>query len=161
MTAATSLKTPCAQCPWRRSNQGKPHFGSFYTRANLRRLWNQIRNGGLQQSCHLTDASHPDHVAAGARESTTTQECPGSVVLVTRELQLVVKLGGTDRIEHDGIVKYGRVRKRGITKRGFQYWVVQRIAFAGKPFVGAPAIPDVPDPGDEVGIPDDVGPVPA
>lgn len=154
--AAPVLTKPCAQCPWRRSNQGKKHFGGFYTRANLSRLWNQVRKGGRQQSCHLTDPSHPDHVQAGAREDGKASECPGSIILIRRELAAMA--GPDNVIAPESVDRYKRTRKRGIDPRsGITYWIVARIAFAGKPFLGGPPIPDLED-DEAIGLPDDLAP---
>jgi D-serine deaminase-like pyridoxal phosphate-dependent protein len=58
----------------------KPHRFGFYTKANLRRLWRQIRGadplGCTAQSCHLTDPQHPHHIAVGAKAGATAQETP-------------------------------------------------------------------------------------
>lgn len=136
--------TPCAQCPWRRENQGKKHKHGFYTKANLRRLWNQIRDGGAPQSCHLTDPSHPDHVSAGAKPAATAQECPGAVIVVLREVKQMATENNV--IEAPRIEQYLRDRKKhGLKKSGIQYWVVQRIAFGGVPLIGSPKLPDVED----------------
>jgi hypothetical protein len=119
---------PCDQCPWRLTNQGKKHKLGFYTKSNLRRLWNQIRGGGRAQSCHLTDPSHPDHVAVGAKPGATARECPGSVIIVLRELERMKNSDGvidTSQVEH-----YFLTRKRGLTKRGILYWIMQRVKLA-------------------------------
>lgn len=145
------MRTPCAQCPWRLTNQGKPHPHGFYTKANLRRLWNQIRGGGRAQSCHLTDPSHPDHVAAGAKEGAQAQECPGSVILVRREVAQMADGGGVVRAE--GVKRYLAVRRNGLTKPGVLYWCVQRIALAGT-FVGGEPIPEVDDHDAAIGLPE-------
>ena len=76
------MKTACDQCPWRRSNHGKPTRGGFFRKDNLRRLWGQLRGAspdsmGGRQSCHLTDPSHPDHIEAGAKPDAKPRECPG------------------------------------------------------------------------------------
>lgn len=140
----------CNQCPWRRANQGRRHFGSFYTKKNLRRLWNQIRQGGGPQSCHLTDPSHPDHVTAGAHENAKPQECPGSIVLINREFARMADDDGV--IDVEGIERYQRERRKGLTQQGLTYWVVSRLNFGGVPFIGGPKIPEVPD-DPEVGLP--------
>lgn len=150
----TALTKPCTQCPWRLANQGKRHFGSFYSKKNLNRLWNQVRGGGNQQSCHLTDPSHPDHVVAGAKTSSTPQECPGSLILIIRELKKIEKLG-------DGVVtveamkKYSATRRKGITKHGMLYWLVARVQFAGVKPVGGLPIPNIPD-DEEIGLPEEL-----
>jgi len=149
--AVASVRRPCDQCPWRLENHGKRSPGSFYTKANLRRLWNQVRKGGGVQSCHLTDPSHPDHVAAGARPGSTAQECAGSVVLVLRE---VADMATTDNeVNKQSVSDYLSRRKRGLTKTGILYWLVSRIQLGGTPFIGGPKAPsvDVDDPA--VGLP--------
>ena len=86
--------TPCEQCPWRTANHGKRHPGGFYRKDNLRRLWNQIRKGGIQ-SCHPTDPTHEDHRQyAGAKPGAKPLECIGSVILVLREMRYADTLDG-------------------------------------------------------------------
>lgn len=146
-----SKSAPCAQCPWRKSNHGKPHKFGFYTKANLRRLWNQIRGGGKPQSCHLTDPSHPDH---GAKPSAKAQECPGAVIIVLRE---VGKMADDKKlINSDGVSRYLRERKKfGLKKSGVLYWVVERIQMAGVPFLGGEKLPEVNDDDPEIGLPEE------
>ena len=139
----------CEQCPWRRSNWGKRHAGGFYRKRNLRRLWNQIRGGGGVQSCHLTDTGHPDHVAAGAREG-DVKECMGSVVLVVRELRLLQKIaGGAVEPRHIDYYLADCRTRRGLTRNGLLYYLLQRIQLAGTPVGAAP----LPDPGTAVDDP--------
>lgn len=142
---------PCAQCPWRLSNQGKRHKFGFYTGANLRRLWNQIRKGGGMQSCHLTDPSHPDHVASGCKETAKARECPGSVIVVVREVK---KLAGENNfIDGEGVERYLKLRRKGLTRAGILYWVISRIQMANVPMVGGPPLPDVDVDDPEIGLP--------
>lgn len=146
---------PCSQCPWRLANQGKRSPGGFYTKANLRRLWNQVRNGGRRQSCHLTDPSHPDHRAAGAPENAKVQECPGSVILVKRELMKMANESGV--ITSSGLANYKRIHmKKGLTIQGVRYWVIDRIAFANAPAImgGDGPLPEVDVHDPEIGLPD-------
>ncbi len=141
---------PCAQCPWRLSNQGKKHKFGFYTKTNLRRLWGQIRRGGGEQSCHLTDPSHPDHVAVGAKPGATTKECPGSVIIVLREIR---KMAGPDgRIEDPK--PYFRANPHGITKDGARYWLLTRMLWASKRIIGGPPLPEVDEDDPEIGRPE-------
>lgn len=140
----------CEQCPWRLTNQGKRHFGSFYTKKNLKRLWNQIRAGGGMQSCHLTDPTHPDHIKAGAKKDSEPHECPGSLLLVQRELWRM--RGDNGIVDGDGVNRYLRERKNGITKKGIFYWLVQRIHMAGIPHVGGRPMLDIPE-DEEIGLP--------
>ncbi len=141
----------CAQCPWRLSNQGKKHKSGFYTAKNLRRLWNQIRNGGNQQSCHLTDPSHPDHIEAGAKPGARAKECPGSVLVVLREVSRMADAKGV--VTPEGVDRYAATRKGGLTKQGIRYWCIQRIAMGHVALLGGPPMPDVAD-DPAVGLPE-------
>jgi hypothetical protein len=142
--------TPCEQCPWRLSNQGKKHKFGFYKKANLRRLWNQIRGGGNKQSCHLTDPSHPDHIAVGAKEGAQAQECPGSVIVVKREIERMAN--GSQIIGVEQALHYFKTRKKGLSKRGVLYWVIGRMQLGDTPYFGEGKLPDVKDdPG--IGLP--------
>lgn len=135
------MRVPCEHCPWRIANHGKRTPWGFYTKANLRRLWNGIRNGGAPQSCHPTDPSHPDHIAAGAKEGATPQECPGSVILVFREMEKIQALGrGT--IDPAAIDRYVQLHRDGLTKRGMMYWIVGRYQFGGT-ILGGPKLPEI------------------
>jgi len=145
------IETPCVQCPWRRSNQGKRHPGSFYTRANLTRLWNQIRKGGAGQSCHLTDTRNPAHIAAGAKDVGEIRECPGAVVLVLREARAMQ--GSAKIVGKEEVAAYLASRKRGLNRGGILYWIISRIAMANVPFVGGPALPNVDVDDQAIGLP--------
>lgn len=146
------MSRPCAQCPWRLANQGKRHKHSFYTKANLRRLWNQLRGGGGEQSCHLTDPSHPDHIDAGAKPGAKAQECPGSVIVVLREVQ---KMTAGSAVTNNGVKKYLMMRKKnGLTKQGVLFWVVSRIQFGGVPMIGGAKLPEVDVTDPEIGLPE-------
>ena len=125
------LTQPCAQCPWRRANHGKRHFAGFYTKRNLRRLWNQIRRGGGRQSCHITDPGHPDHVRAGAKEDRgkkKPEECFGSLIIVQRELRRrLVGDGDGDTVMPEDIDRYiSLYSRRGLTKMGLAYYLLSR-----------------------------------
>jgi len=141
----------CAQCPWRLSNQGKPHQNGFYTKKNLKRLWNQIRGGGGAQSCHLTDPRHPDHIAAGCPKNAAVQECPGSVILIMRELERMADKKGV--VSDASLERYLKTRRLGLKRLGILYWVVQRIQLAGVPIVGGAKLPDVDVADREIGLP--------
>src|ERR1700681_4104072 len=95
---------PCDQCPWRLANQGKKHPFKFYTKQNLRRLWKEVRGGGNAQSCHLTDPSHPNHVAVGAKSGAKAKECSGSVIVVLREVQAIT--GASKIIDTSNVDRY-------------------------------------------------------
>ncbi len=146
---------PCDQCPWRLANQGKRHAYGFYTLTNLRRLWNQVRRGGRAQSCHLTDPTHPDHVKAGAKPGSKPKECPGSVIVVLREVNAMAD--ETRTVTPESVAAYQKKRKGGLTKSGIAYWVVQRIQLGKVPFLGEGELPEVDMSDAEVGLPASLG----
>lgn len=139
---------PCAQCPWRTANQGKRTTWGFYSKANLKRLWSGIRRAhdGEAQSCHPTDTSHPDHVAAGAKGEKPL-ECAGSVIVVMREL---LKLADKDNhVTPESCDKYlAETKGSGLTKKGIQHWLIFRYQLGGVKFVGGAKLPlvNVDDP---------------
>ena len=142
MPANPASNILCPQCPWLKANHGKRSKGGFYRKDNLRRLWNQVRNGGRQQSCHLTDPSHPDHTAAGASPDAQPRECTGSIVLITREIEKLRDIAGPDQeVRPEHLSQYLKQNPKGITKRGMTYWLIQRIHLGGVPIMGAPPIP--------------------
>lgn len=148
------MSKPCAQCPWRLSNHGKRHFGGFYRKRNLIRLWNKLRNGGGMQSCHLTDPGHPDHVAAGCSPNAKAQECPGSVILIVRELKQLAAHGQNETIDKNAVEAYCAVRSGGLTPKGVVYWGLQRLGpFAETP-LGYKRPPDVDETDPEIGLPE-------
>ena len=136
-----TTETPCAQCPWRVANHGKRHRRGFYRKDNLRRLWNQIRNGGQAQSCHLTDPSHPDHIENGCKPDSKPKECMGSVILVARELEVLKSFCSTpdkNDVDDVAITRYLNITvfRRGLRKNGLCYFLFQRISLS------APALPN-------------------
>lgn len=152
-------KKPCAQCPWRLTNQCKSSPGGFYTKRNLRRMWNQLRRGGNRQSCHLTDPGHIDHIAAGAPFNATPQECPGSAILIVRELKRIlssVHIGDDGVVSTEALVEYLRDKSpQRLLRTGILYWGVQRAGpLAGIPFVGEKPLPIVDDSDPEIGLPE-------
>lgn len=148
---------PCAQCPWRISNQGKRHPGGWYTRRNLERLWAGMRRGE-DMTCHPTDPDNPVTEAMALRgvkrapEAATTVECAGSLILKQREFmraQDALKAHGNIA---GGMAAYRKAHPRGLTKRGF-IKLVQRMMFGGSPLAPGPTMstPNLNDP--DVGVP--------
>jgi hypothetical protein len=151
-TGTGPLSVACDQCPWRKANQGKHTPWGFYNKANLTRLWRQIRGGGARQSCHPTDPSHPDHIAAGAKPGAAPRECPGSVILIFREMERMK--GPNDLVDGDSTKAYLKSRRKGLTKTGIMYWLISRFKMGDTPFFGEGKLPnvDVDDP--EIGLPE-------
>lgn len=82
---------PCAACPWRLTNHGKPHPDDWYTKANRRRLWSGLRQGEMM-TCHPTDPTNPPPTgrpAAGAKPGTATRLCAGAWALLMVEVNAV------------------------------------------------------------------------
>lgn len=83
---AAACAQPCSACPWRTENQGTPHPHGFYSKANLRRLWNGLKRGE-RMTCHPTDpamAEFEGYEKTAERER--THECAGAQTLIQREL---------------------------------------------------------------------------
>lgn len=129
----------CEQCPWRLANQGRPHPLGLYTKRNLTRLWNLIRRG-TPQSCHLAGPTRPGHAEAGCPPDPNVRECPGSVILVLREVRLLANGGGSTAGSLD---RYLKRRRRGLTRNGAGYWLSGRYLFGGIPHIGAGELPEV------------------
>lgn len=125
------MTSPCAACPWRKSNLEKPHPHKWYSKKNLLRLWNGLRKYDAPgMTCHPTDADN--QVPDGTKpvpESVEKKECAGAIILVTRELRLLEK--------HKDYLK---IRKGGLTRAGGAGWV-ERIIFGP----GLPNLADEPD----------------
>ena len=135
------MRSPCDQCPWRKSNQGTRHKFGFYRKDNLTRLWNALRRGGAGQSCHPTDPRHPDHVACGAKPGSKPQECIGAVILIMRELEQIDEIrkkAGDKVIEPKHIDQYLATRKKGLTRKGLHYWMIARVMLGHVPFGEGP-----------------------
>lgn len=145
------MRTPCAQCPWRLSNHGKRHPGGFYRKSNMQRLWNQLRRGGMAQSCHLTDPSHPDHIASGAPLKAQAQECPGSVIVIIRELRKVQ--GAAESVGTAQIDTYLAANPRGLTRSGLRYWLLMRASALAGTLLGGKPLPDVDETDPLIGHP--------
>lgn len=130
------MTTPCAQCPWRKSNCGKKvttgemPYG-WYSEKNLRRLWSGLRTGEAPgMTCHPTDSDNP---TPNGRKPTSDgvekHECAGALLLIQRELSLVEK----------DLKGYLKARSRlGLTKTGIAWWGVSRGSLAGTYFGGPP-----------------------
>lgn len=123
---------PCADCPWRTSNQGKRHPGGWYTKANLQRLWSGLRRGE-RMTCHPTDPDNP--VPEGWRKAPlgrATAECTGALILQQREMQRV-----SDILEAGGALSdYRRAHPRGLTQFGVAK-LVGELLFGGAPVIGS------------------------
>ncbi len=149
--ADPAAPTPCLHCPWRPSNQGKRHPDGWYTKANLQRLWAQLRRGELM-SCHPTDPGNPVSDAAqkaGYRPApahSRVRECTGALVIQQREFMLL-----QDRYNANlGI--YRRERPRGLTRDGIMA-LLERAVFGGSPFGAGPALTRPNLNQDDVGVP--------
>lgn len=144
MPRGCAASKACSACPWRRSNQGKPHPDGWYTKKNLTRLWAGLRSADAPgMSCHPTDSDNPvPEGHATVPEGVEKRECAGSLLIVQRELK---------RFEADpeGYTKGRRTRK--LTRAGLAYWGLSRAVFGGTPLGGLAmtAIDEDPD----VGVP--------
>lgn len=132
-----TVHIPCATCPWLRVNHGKPnppthdrlkleaaHAGEkvydWYSPANLRRLWDGIRQGE-QMICHATDPKAADY---GGKNAKAGKECScvGTLILLKRHLDILN--------ESSSFADYRKRAGRGaLTKLGLGVWV-NRILFS-------------------------------
>jgi hypothetical protein len=122
--AAAASQTPCAACPWRTTNHGRPHPDGWYTATNRRRLWNRLRRGEAM-SCHPTDPRNP--VPAGHRPApahAVTRECTGALILQQRELLYFQDECGAD------LRAYRRRHPMGLLRDGL-LTLVERALFSG------------------------------
>lgn len=135
-TATTPDPAACRACPWRLSNQGKPHPDGWYTKKNLMRLWAGLRRGE-RMSCHPTDPENPVSEQAQARgyrpapDHADTRECMGSLVLTQREVMLLDREHGADPRRDR------RARTRGLTRDGIAS-LIERVMFGGSVLGGQP-----------------------
>ncbi len=106
----------CRDCPWAVSNHGRRQRGGYYSQANLRTLWRDLRRGGARmlclrtefQSAPLTDTAHP-------------YECAGSLALIIRELNSLADLKRND-IGRGHIRQYLSQNPTGLSKGGIYFW---------------------------------------
>lgn len=149
--------SPCATCPWRRSNQtaaarrtspkadGARH--RWFSVANLRRLWSGARDGH-PTICHATDPNAPEY---GGKEAKTGHEriCIGALILVTRAMDDVNR-----RMERGQKTFVGMK----FSRNGLLYWV-EAAVFRGTPLGHSTRVmPIVFDDSEEIRVPwtDDV-----
>ena len=124
---AHDLKEPCNECPWRLENHGRRQADGRYTRRNLKRLWNKIRRGGGQQSCHPTDPRDPRHQRNAGNP---IQECFGSAIMVSREITFAASLDPkAPNLGPEGINAYVKASKErhGLTREGLMYHTMRLL----------------------------------
>ena len=147
---APAAETPCAECPWRTKNQGKRHPDGWYSRANLKRLWNKLRRGEMM-SCHPTDPRNPvsDKALAGgsikAKEGAQVRECAGALILQQRELMIYQEVAHQHENDpQQSMPAYRQARPRGLTKDGFQA-MIERYLVGGSVMGGGKPVMHTPD----------------
>lgn len=124
----------CDACPWRQSNQGKRTSGGWYTKANLRRLWNGLKTGDAPgMTCHPTDPDNPpSDEGKQAKPGAETHECYGALLLIAREVRLATELCETH--QGDAFKEYRKLRPKGLNKWGMAHWIMRWAA--PTPFTG-------------------------
>ena len=127
---------PCAACPWRVSNRGKPspkvegeRFG-WYTPQNLKRLWGGLREGD-PMTCHPTDPAMRQANGGYVKPETVTYECTGATILQQREFQIAEDYLRGKKTIND----YRRERPKGLSKTGIRA-IAERLIFGGVPMIG-------------------------
>jgi hypothetical protein len=144
-TIAATHEHPCAECPWRAANAGKPspvvdgHRYRWYSKANLSRLWAGLRRGEMM-TCHPTDPRMIQRSGKTVPESATTFICAGATILVQRELVLFQ--------EGSGVPAYRRARPRGLTRLGMiahvERYLLSATGHASRPDLNDPAVQHAP-----------------
>jgi hypothetical protein len=96
---------PCATCPFRTANLGKPNppgwdekpvpegfdGHDWYAPKNLRRIWNGARREGATLQCHCTVEDHAPHVGKRAKPGHVAL-CSGAVYLVAQHVTLYTRI---------------------------------------------------------------------
>lgn len=137
-----SAASPCAECPWRVENIGRPvpaKYGDAYTREQRVTVWTQLRNGVLQD-CHMgagdgEEFPHGKDPAlihsgfAAIPEHATSRECAGSLVAARREVERVIEAGSW--------AEYHARHPNGFTADTAVFWLRR---FSGDVVQGAPQV---------------------
>lgn len=121
------MNRACSTCPWRASNQGKPHPAGWYKMSNLRRLWRGLRTGAAPgMVCHSTDPKSGDYGSSKPpAPEAKPHECLGATILIAREFAI---LQATKDLKH-----YRALRPGGLTRRGFTVFAERAIFGGGVP----------------------------
>ncbi len=87
---ASTLRV-CETCPWLRKNHGLKHPAKWYTKGNIKRLWNGLRTANAPgMVCHSTDPDNADYGGKGnVRPDFRKQECAGALILVIQNVNAV------------------------------------------------------------------------
>lgn len=151
---------PCQECPWRRSNVGRPApepYEDSYTRDHHVRCWSDVADGQLS-GCHLTApgdlfpmGSDPRWVEGGYKavpNHAQPRECAGSVVAALREVRRVIQAGSIER--------YVKENPQGMSAEAAGKWLrrIQGRQVEHWPELRQPAIDeaDIIDPAQEYDI---------
>lgn len=143
----------CSECPWRISNHGKKHPGKWYSKTNLNRLWNGLRDG-VDMSCHPTDTRMNEWPWRPVPEGVTAHECTGGLIVKQREFMKfqAFVLRFPSATAGKVLRWYHAENPRGMTRYGLMM-LVERAIFGGVPMIGGLKMskPDLNDP--EIGHP--------
>lgn len=124
----------CSACPWRKSNQGKPHPHGWYRQTNLRRLWSGLRTGEAPgMTCHPTDPHNAVPDGCKPAPEGPPNECTGSLILIHREIRA---------FEADP--RGYSFRSPSLSREGIHWWAIARSVLAGT-LVGGPPMPVLDD----------------
>jgi len=136
---------PCSSCPWRLANQGsKPDPHSFYTKANLARLWKGLRDGA-RMSCHPTDPRMSEFAGyESLADRGVTHECAGALTLQQRELMKYQEIALADPKSKRTLQEYKKQNPKGLTRNGLVS-LVERSVFGRTSLDVAMSTPDLND----------------
>lgn len=124
-----NARTPCAECPWRVSNIGRPvpeAYEGTYDRPQRVAIWSSVRNGS-RELCHLSvgadvfphqnDPDWQSHGYVSTPTGATKRECGGYVAALQREFK---RLRQFDTFE-----EYQQAYPNGLTLTGLQYLIAR------------------------------------
>lgn len=128
---------PCATCPWLKDNHGVRTAAKWYTKPNLKRLWNGLRTGAAPgMICHATDPASVFYGATKAVAPGHERECIGANTLLQREVRILER---TPKFQD-----YRKSRPFGLTKRGLMM-LIERTLMQNTPFGRPMPVGDVAD----------------
>lgn len=124
--------TPCAECPWRVDNVGRPvpeKYAGTYARDQRVALWAELRDPVVQE-CHMgagdgdafPHGKDPVWIEAGFApipEHARSRECAGALIAVRREVARMLTFPSWDA--------YNKAHPLGFTKGAAKFWA-RRLA---------------------------------
>ena len=106
----------CKDCPWAVSNHGRRQRGGYYSQANVRTLWRDLRRGGARMTCLRAESQ-----SVPFTNTVHPSECAGGLALIIRELNSLADLKRTDT-GRGNIREYLSRHPTGLSKATIYFW---------------------------------------